>query len=105
MRTGTVYMRAAVLLSLSLRASWLCSPCLQPIRRRCRPILCHCRRICVPFVRHHRSTERIWIGPYTLIAIAVAANGTIIYYDHWEDGYEPDVTNRHPEHDGNLGRQ
>ena len=29
----------------------------------------------------------------TLIAIAVAADGTIIYYDHWEDGYEIDVTN------------
>jgi hypothetical protein len=28
----------------------------------------------------------------TLISIAVAAPGTVIYYDHWEDGYEPDVT-------------
>jgi len=27
------------------------------------------------------------------ISIAIAANNTIIYYDHWEDGYELDVTN------------
>ena len=26
------------------------------------------------------------------IGIAIAAPGTIIYYDHWEDGYEVDVT-------------
>jgi uncharacterized repeat protein (TIGR01451 family) len=26
------------------------------------------------------------------IGIAVAAPGTVIYYDHWEDGYEVDVT-------------
>jgi len=33
-------------------------------------------------------------GPVnTLISIAVAAPGTIVYYDHWEDGYEADVTN------------
>jgi uncharacterized repeat protein (TIGR01451 family) len=29
----------------------------------------------------------------TLISIAIAADGTVIYYDHWEDGYESDVTN------------
>ena len=28
----------------------------------------------------------------TIISIGVAAPGTIIYYDHWEDGYEVDVT-------------
>ena len=26
------------------------------------------------------------------VGIAVAAPGTVIYYDHWEDGYEIDVT-------------
>jgi uncharacterized repeat protein (TIGR01451 family) len=29
----------------------------------------------------------------TLISIAIAADNTIVYYDHWEDGYEADVTN------------
>lgn len=29
----------------------------------------------------------------TLISIAVAADNTIIYYDHWEDGYDPDPIN------------
>lgn len=29
----------------------------------------------------------------TLIGIGVAAPGTIIYYDHWEDGYEADIAN------------
>jgi hypothetical protein len=28
----------------------------------------------------------------SLISIAVAAAGTLVYYDHWEDGYDPDVT-------------
>ncbi|MDJ0730787.1 MAG: hypothetical protein QNJ33_12415, partial [Crocosphaera sp.] len=28
----------------------------------------------------------------TLISIAIAADNTIVYYDHWEDGYEVDVT-------------
>ncbi len=32
----------------------------------------------------------------SLISIAVAAPGTVIYYDHWEDGYEVDVTNLPP---------
>ncbi|WP_421722951.1 DUF7507 domain-containing protein [Bauldia sp.] len=32
----------------------------------------------------------------TLIGISIAAPGTIIYYDHWEDGYEPDITNPTP---------
>ena len=27
------------------------------------------------------------------ISIAPVANGTIIYYDHWEDGYEADINN------------
>ena len=27
----------------------------------------------------------------TLISIAIAADGTIVYYDHWEDGYDSDV--------------
>ncbi|MGK7882951.1 MAG: hypothetical protein AB4060_23045, partial [Crocosphaera sp.] len=29
----------------------------------------------------------------TIISVAIAADNTIIYYDHWEDGYEVDVTN------------
>ncbi|MEM7033659.1 MAG: hypothetical protein AAF629_29190 [Chloroflexota bacterium] len=29
----------------------------------------------------------------SIISIAIAADGTIIYYDHWEDGYDSDVTN------------
>jgi hypothetical protein len=29
----------------------------------------------------------------TLISIAIATNGTKIYYDHWEDGYDDDPTN------------
>ncbi len=29
----------------------------------------------------------------SLIAIAVAAPGTVIWYDHWEDGYDVDYTN------------
>ena len=28
----------------------------------------------------------------TLISVAIAADGTIVYYDHWEDGFESDVT-------------
>jgi uncharacterized repeat protein (TIGR01451 family) len=28
----------------------------------------------------------------TVIAITAAADNTIIYYDHWEDGYDPDIT-------------
>lgn len=28
----------------------------------------------------------------SLISIAIAASDTIIYYDHWEDGYDPDPT-------------
>ncbi|ELS00185.1 hypothetical protein, partial [Gloeocapsa sp. PCC 73106] len=28
-----------------------------------------------------------------LIGFAIAADNTIVYYDHWEDGYEADVTN------------
>lgn len=27
------------------------------------------------------------------ISVAVASDGTIVYYDHWEDGYEADVAN------------
>jgi hypothetical protein len=27
------------------------------------------------------------------VTIAAAANDTVIYYDHWEDGYESDLTN------------
>ncbi|MCG6953192.1 MAG: IgGFc-binding protein, partial [Betaproteobacteria bacterium] len=29
----------------------------------------------------------------TYIGIAAVANGTIIYYDHWEDGFEDDISN------------
>jgi hypothetical protein len=29
----------------------------------------------------------------SIISIAVAATGTVIYYDHWEDGYEANVRN------------
>ncbi|NEQ77023.1 MAG: Cna B-type domain-containing protein, partial [Okeania sp. SIO2C9] len=29
----------------------------------------------------------------TIISVAIAADNTIIYYDHWEDGYEADVLN------------
>jgi hypothetical protein len=28
----------------------------------------------------------------SVVSIAIAANNTIVYYDHWEDGYEKDVT-------------
>ena len=31
-------------------------------------------------------------GPITTI-IAIAANNTVIYWDHWEDGYELDPSN------------
>ncbi|MBK7954620.1 MAG: hypothetical protein IPK02_12065 [Candidatus Accumulibacter sp.] len=30
---------------------------------------------------------------YTYISIAAVANGTVIYYDHWEDGYETNLAN------------
>lgn len=36
----------------------------------------------------HRAGEDIM----TSIAIVIPANDTIVYYDHWEDGYEADVT-------------
>ena len=26
----------------------------------------------------------------TVISITAAANNTVIYYDHWEDGYDPE---------------
>ena len=29
----------------------------------------------------------------SLISISIAADGTVVYYDHWEDGYELDITN------------
>ncbi|HRZ55436.1 MAG TPA: SdrD B-like domain-containing protein [Candidatus Paceibacterota bacterium] len=29
----------------------------------------------------------------TIVTITAPASGTIIYYDHWEDGYESDMTN------------
>lgn len=29
----------------------------------------------------------------TTIAVTVAGNGTLLYYDHWEDGYEADLAN------------
>lgn len=29
----------------------------------------------------------------TYVSISIISDGTIIYYDHWEDGYEVDVTN------------
>ena len=29
----------------------------------------------------------------TTIAITAAGNGTFLYYDHWEDGYEADIAN------------
>lgn len=29
----------------------------------------------------------------TTIAITIAGNGTLLYYDHWEDGYEADIAN------------
>src|SRR6185503_12323938 len=28
----------------------------------------------------------------TIISISIHRNGTLIYYDHWEDGLEPDLT-------------
>lgn len=30
---------------------------------------------------------------HTVISISTSANGTVIYYDHWEDGFESDMTN------------
>ena len=27
----------------------------------------------------------------SLISISISANNTIVYWDHWEDGYEPDI--------------
>ncbi|RYD44336.1 MAG: hypothetical protein EOP83_31330, partial [Verrucomicrobiaceae bacterium] len=27
------------------------------------------------------------------VTLAAATDGTVIYYDHWEDGYEKDITN------------
>ncbi len=30
---------------------------------------------------------------YTYFSVAVAADGTWVYYDHWEDGYEADIAN------------
>jgi len=35
------------------------------------------------------------VSSYT--SIAVAADGTKIYYDHWENGYAADLANRPPE--------
>ena len=29
----------------------------------------------------------------SIISIATSLQGTIIVYDHWEDGYEPDILN------------
>jgi hypothetical protein len=29
----------------------------------------------------------------TSIGITAAGNNTIVYYDHWEDGYEADISN------------
>lgn len=39
------------------------------------------------------SDAAIAVNIQTLISIAVAANNTVIYYDHWEDGYDPDPIN------------
>jgi hypothetical protein len=29
----------------------------------------------------------------TILSVAIAANNTVIYWDHWEDGYELDPAN------------
>ncbi|MGH1505186.1 MAG: SdrD B-like domain-containing protein, partial [Acidimicrobiales bacterium] len=41
------------------------------------------------------ATSPYTIGPdiQTIISITVAADGGLIYYDHWEDGYEADIAN------------
>lgn len=39
------------------------------------------------------NPPNVYGSVHTLVAVAVAANNTVIYYDDWEDGYEQDVTN------------
>ena len=33
-------------------------------------------------------------GVVTMLSLAVGTDGTIIWYDHWEDGYDADVANK-----------
>lgn len=41
------------------------------------------------------SINTIANNPITVfVTFAAATDGTVIYYDHWADGYEADITNR-----------
>jgi hypothetical protein len=41
-----------------------------------------------------KTIQNAAVSPVTtLISIAIASNGTKIYYDHWEDGYDVNPTN------------
>jgi hypothetical protein len=39
----------------------------------------------------------------SLVSVAISTDNTIIYYDHWEDGYEIDVTNPRSQNTGIWG--
>ena len=40
------------------------------------------------------NPEKARPGVVTMLSMAIATDDTIIWYDHWEDGYDADVSNR-----------